>query len=216
MAKPRKHAVKPITDPVLADQCARAKELYMQYVPVADIVARITAPEKVIRHWIAAASPITWAMERKERERSLFEETFAAKKVLLARVAGTSLTLIQKGLAHLADRPTPPSIDETKRVAEIYANLDRIIRLDAGGPTAINQVTVQGSLRVSDLRDFIKTDPVFSGALPPTPGASPVALPAPNAEWSELEADAPNASDYPEPPAKPLDPVEAELAEHDQ
>jgi hypothetical protein len=207
MTKPgRPRGSKTLLPPEKAEALARAKQMYLDYCPMHIIAERTGLGRGVLQYHATEDRPISWATERKERERSLVDAAFASKKPLLAELSQMTLTQIKRGLEHISKRTLPPNVDEMRRLSDIITAIDKIGRLEVGGPTSITQVQV-APMTVADVRKVIQADPLLSSL-----ASSPLGLPSAetDAEFEDLSSVDP----FPEPTAKkPLDPVDEELAD---
>lgn len=135
---------------------AEAKALYMRYLSHNEICATIGVSSSQLARWRKDGD---WAIEREESERGLIEDAFASRRVALTKITGSVVEQLERGIAHLRSRPTPPTIQETERLSMILANLDKISRLDSNKATENIAVGVNVKMSADDIRDIIRKDP---------------------------------------------------------
>ncbi len=136
----------------------RALDMYLSHNSVADIARVLNVGTVTITRWKKQGD---WAIQREESDRALLEDTFATRKLTIARIAQTSAEQVHRGLKYIAERPEPPSVQETERIASILANLDKINRLDMGKSTDNVAVAANVKVSIDEIRKIVSSDPFF-------------------------------------------------------
>jgi hypothetical protein len=106
-----------------------------------------------------------WDVERDGIERGLIEDSFGARRLSLARICKLSVDQLERGLKHLADRNSPPTLAEAEKISIIVSNLDKILRLDMGKATENIAISAQVAHTVEEVRDRIAADPILGAVI---------------------------------------------------
>jgi transposase-like protein len=135
------------------DKLDKAKELYMDFVPVAEIAREIGIPRTGLMYWVKNY----WKEERNLKGTELFQELSESKAANFARMLKSSEKVVANYLRSLEnkDEVTP---QEVKVAMQVITELDKITRLDKAEPTEIiaNQEKVVSS---EDILKKLQTDP---------------------------------------------------------
>ena len=110
-----------------------AKQLYLDHTPVTEIARRLSISRETIQYHVNTY----WRKEREEISKGILMDVALAKRGKLLEISGMTLDIILKSLADLHKRTAPLSAFEARTVAALFAELDKIIKLDAGDPTDI-------------------------------------------------------------------------------
>ena len=124
----------------------RALELYMHYNTTQQIASTLEAPFSTVRDWIYKGRNYMRPFQhiRKELEKTMLSEIVANRMPALKSIMDSSLCIVRDNLEIVKKSRTALSIDEIKKVSEISANIDKVIRLDEGKATdnlSISQAT---------------------------------------------------------------------------
>jgi hypothetical protein len=111
---------------------AKARELYMDFVPVSEISRKLGIKRANLQYYVADR----WKEERKIKGTELFQELSEAKAHNFARMLRSCDKIVQKYLTGLENRDevTP---QEAKVAMQVITELDKITRLDKESPTEI-------------------------------------------------------------------------------
>jgi len=89
----------------------------------------------------------------------LLRELTENKSAILSSLVGNSLECLDRAIADLKHRGTPPTIKEARWIANIVTELDKIVRLDEGTPTDI--IAEHKPSTIIELKDKLKRDPFY-------------------------------------------------------
>lgn len=131
-----------------------AKELYMSFKPPREIAETMDMPYKTLMYHIAK-----WKDERSLMRNELLRELTENKSAILSSLVGNSLECLDRAIADLKHRGTPPTIKEARWIANIVTELDKIVRLDEGTPTDI--IAEHKPSTIIELKDKLKRDPFY-------------------------------------------------------
>ena len=131
----------------------KAKELYMDFVPVAEISRSLGIKRVALQYYVADR----WKEERKLKGTELFQELSEAKAHNFAKMLKSCDKIVQKYLNSLENQEVV-SPQEAKVAMQVITELDKITRLDKESPTEIisNQEKV---VSTSDILKKLKNDP---------------------------------------------------------
>ena len=132
----------------------RAKELYMSHRTLKEISKDLDMPYKTVQFHAAK-----WKKDRELMTNELLRELTENKKTLLNSLVGNSLECLDRAIAELKNRKTPPTIREARWIATIVTELDKITRLDEGNPTDI--IAEHKPATVIELQEKLKRDPFY-------------------------------------------------------
>ena len=134
----------------------KARQMYMHFVDFGEICKALGVSTTTVATWRKRDQ---WAIQREEASRSLIEDNFAGRRVSISRITTATTEQIERGLAFLRSRPTPPTIQEVERLSVILANLDKIARLDSNQATENIAVNANVKLSAEQIRSIIAADP---------------------------------------------------------
>lgn len=138
------------------EELARAKELYMEYIPVVEIARRLKLGRSSLQYYVNK----TWRAEREIFSTSLLSEIADNKRAQITQVAATSIDLIIKALGDLGKKDTLTAFD-ANTLCNVYEKLDKILKLDAGNPTDI--IANQKPATIIEIRKRLAADPLSIG-----------------------------------------------------
>lgn len=132
----------------------KAKKLYMDYIPIAQISQVLGIPRSTIQYHAKKE----WSVEREMEKVQLFQALNDSKKVDFTKMTQSAIVIMSKALQALASRPEPPTMGEAQRAADVLNTLDKITRLDEGKATDIvsNQ---EKPMTIETVRAKIALDP---------------------------------------------------------
>jgi hypothetical protein len=126
-----------------------------------DIHRETGIPLSTLTKWAQRGhNGISWYTEREELSRGELEDSFTKQKLTVSKAASLSPELILRALEAIAARGTPLSTQEMERVANVYAALHKISRLDSGQSTENVSAQVKVKLSLDEVREIIKLDPL--------------------------------------------------------
>lgn len=139
---------------------ARAYQLFLSYAPISMIAKEAGVTNATIVKW---RDDYEWEISRKNADRELIDDTFAVKRVSLARITKVTTEQIERGLKVISDRFEAPTLKEMESLTNILANLDKISRLDSGKATEHVSIGVHGNLdlTVDKIKEMIMSEPFF-------------------------------------------------------
>jgi len=118
-----------IPDSVLGE----AKALYMDHLPVTEIARRLSICRESLQYHVNQG----WRKEREDISKGVLMDIAMSKRSKLMEISGMTLDIILRSLADLNKRDRALTPFEARTVAALFAELDKIIKLDAGDPTDI-------------------------------------------------------------------------------
>lgn len=131
----------------------KAKQLYMDYMPVSEI-SRITG---IHRSTINNHVQSKWKEQRDLAKAQLFDELTDIKKAHFIKLTDSAIRVLGRALDHMAKQENPPTIREAKDAAAVMEALDKITRLDENKPTDI--IREEKPITIVELREKMKIDP---------------------------------------------------------
>lgn len=131
-----------------------AKKLYMSFKPLKEIAETIDIPYKTLGYHVSK-----WKDERSLMRNELLRELTENKSAILSSLVGNSLECLDRAIADLKHRGTPPTIKEARWIATILTEVDKIARLDEGNPTDI--IAEHKPSTVIELKNKLKRDPFY-------------------------------------------------------
>jgi len=138
------------------DIIAKAKELYMDYVPVIQIATTLNTSRNSIQNYVNKE----WKAERELNRSELFQELSKAKKAHFMKLTQSAIVVLSRALDDLAKRETPPTVKEARDVSCVMEALDKITRLDESSPTEIH--AQERVVTVVELKNKMLLDPFTS------------------------------------------------------
>ena len=142
----------------------RALKLYCNYHTTAQIAQNLETSFSTVRDWVykGRCGLRPFREIRKELEKNMLQEIAGNRLPALKSIMDSSLCIVRDNLEKLKKSGTEFSIDEIKKVSEIAANLDKIIRLDEGQSTdniaiaKVNPITTAVEAReiLAEVDDF--------------------------------------------------------------
>ena len=128
------------------------KRLFWQYWGYDDITREANVAKQTISQW---AYDGNWIEKRNQDEFELVSEYVARKAGLMSTISNLSLDLIAGSLKAIKAKGEPLSLTQAKIISDIFAQVDKIIKLDTGQATERREVK---QTTVEDLREAIKLD----------------------------------------------------------
>ena len=113
------------------EQLAKAKSLYMNYMPISEIASRVDAPRTSIQNHVNKE----WRSERVLRSTEIAANFSEAKLSMMNRTFSTSFKALQEWVRLKAMDVSELKANEAKTMMTIISEMDKILRLDAGSPT---------------------------------------------------------------------------------
>jgi len=104
-------------------------------------------------------------LEAQRQQGVLTASYLEGRKALLPKVLHCGLNLIANAFQHAADRrdehgnASPLTLQEAKTVSDIISNIDNMVRLDAGDPTAIVDINRTIPATFKDIVAAFRKDP---------------------------------------------------------
>lgn len=132
----------------------KAREMYMNYMPVSHIAKEFQVPRTTIQTHVNNK----WRREREDNKNKLLAHFTNAKRNKMTKAAEFSLDLILDTLKDLKERGTPLSVVEARNVTAMLEQLDKIARLDDGKPTDITEqkapmTTIELKKKLKEIND---------------------------------------------------------------
>ncbi len=127
---------------IAEDVKERARIMYYRGFTIAQIAKQLGMHYKTIETWRAREG---WSDLRKTYERDTIEAVTREKAPLMAAISGLTLKGIIMGLENAVERnkEKPISISDVRAMSEVFATLDKIIKLDTGQSTEnVSHLTV--------------------------------------------------------------------------
>lgn len=151
---------------VLDPAYLQARDLYFAHSTLADISRATGLSTKTLKKWKKEED---WDLTREDEDRGLIENSFGARKVTIAKIIKTAPEVLLRGLAHIANRADPATLDEQVKISAIIANLAKISQLDNGKATDNVNMQMIGkiSMTAADVRKVLTEDPFFTFEAPP-------------------------------------------------
>jgi hypothetical protein len=140
----------------LADQQAKAKELYFQYSSLHEISKQLSVSIAQLSRWRKEGG---WLIERESLERGIIEDGFSRRKLTVARIMNVTTEQLERALKFISERQAPPTLPEAEKLSMILSNLDKIGRLDTGKATENLAVAAKLEMTAEDIRKIILSDP---------------------------------------------------------
>lgn len=128
-----------------------AKSLYMEYTSIASIAEKFNVPRTTIQYHASTY----WDVEREMLKAELYQQWNSTKKGAFIKMQDKAAKIIEKSMAHLLSRDTPPTPREAKDAVMILESLDKINRLDDGKPTEITEEKVMELKDIEVIADMI-------------------------------------------------------------
>lgn len=133
-------------------EIAAAKQMYNEYFSMVEIATKFNIPRTTLQYHINNDG---WDVARELRKAELFTMWSSTKKEKFINMSSDAAKIIQKSLAHLANRQEPPSPREAKDAVAILEALDKITRLDDGKPTEITEEKVMDFKDIEAIADLV-------------------------------------------------------------
>lgn len=150
----------------VADKKAQARVLFFERKPAQEICALVAATPSQLKRWRTEGE---WDGERDVAERGLLEEGFSQGKLTVVRIKKLAGEQILRGLKAIAERHDPPTIPELEKISTIYANLDKISRLDSNRATENVSIEATVKMTAQEIREVLLNNPFLSPPKPETP-----------------------------------------------
>lgn len=115
----------------------RALDLYMAYNTTSQIASTLEASFSTVRDWVYIGRNHMRPFKdiRGELEKTMLKDIVSNRMPALKSIMDSSLCIVKDNLEIIKKSRTELSIDEIKKVSDIAANLDKIVRLDEGQAT---------------------------------------------------------------------------------
>ena len=163
IARAEQRAVAPAPESENAAVRERAKELFFSYVSVGDISRELALSSQTISKFKRDGN---WEELREIETRSILEDGFGSRRVLLSKITQGAADQIWRGIDHLKKRPDPPTVGELEKLSTILGNLDKLARLDLNKSTENVAIAVQhGAVSMEQIRDVLRNDPFLQSAV---------------------------------------------------
>ena len=137
------------------DQLESARSLYMEFKSPREI-SKITG---IKYRTILYHAKTNWVGDRDVLRHEILKEISENKKAILSSLTSNSLECVDRAIATLRRRETPPTIAEARMLTNIISEIDKILRLDDGNPTDI--IAEHKPATIIELRDKLKKDPFY-------------------------------------------------------
>jgi len=124
------------------DQIAKAKSLYLKYVPWHEISRLSEVPEHSIRKYATSS----WRVERDSIKKGIIESALDNKRGVLISIAQYGLAIVEKGLKDILHSEVPLTAKELVNIASIVDSFDKIVKLDDGQATDRTEVIQPASI----------------------------------------------------------------------
>ena len=134
----------------------KAKELYMDYIPVIQIANKLNTSRTSIQNYVNKE----WKAERELNRSELFQELSKAKKAHFMTLTQSAITVLSRALKNMANQEAEPTMKEARDVASVMEALDKITRLDESKPTEI--YSQEKVVTVVELKDKLRMDPFIT------------------------------------------------------
>lgn len=111
-----------------------ALDLYLQYQTLAFIAERVNKPVPTVRDWIYKGrnGMRPFSDIRDEMQKDQLKELTKHKMPLMRSIMDSSLHAIKNTLEGVHKNKMELTIDEVKKISDIAANMDKILKLDDG------------------------------------------------------------------------------------
>lgn len=136
------------------EQLEKARELYMEYMPVSHIASEVG----LTRGLVSYHANEKWKFERDMQKAELFQQLADAKRADFASILLNSTKIIKRAIEDLANRDMPPTAREARSMAEVIEKFDKILRLDAGAPTDISE---ERAVDANEIQRKVRMDPFY-------------------------------------------------------
>lgn len=154
--------------PIAPEVKHKAKQLYMQYLPLAEIAAATGVIQDTLKSWIKREK---WLDTREGINRELAKEINRRRAFTWSKIVNQSTEIIAKYVVDLARQPVVDGKDALQ-VANILGQLDKAMRLAQGEPTDV--VKHEGTVGLQalafktkkEIKDAIAADPMTVDVLP--------------------------------------------------
>jgi hypothetical protein len=131
-----------------------AKKLYMEYEPIATISKATNLKHSTISYHVNKQNG--WRTERELYKADLLEKVVDSKRASFAKMTVNAISVVERCLADIATRGTPPTTTEAQRCMQILESLDRITRLDDGAPT---EIVAEKPMALETIHTIVASDP---------------------------------------------------------
>ena len=143
---------------VATRQQMQALDLFLKYHTLAQVADLVDAPVGTVRDWVYVGrnGMLPMVEIRASLEKDMLKEIAEHKGPALKSIMDSSLCVISNNMASLKKSGRDLTIDEVKKVSDIIANMDKILRLDEGKSTdnvAIANINMVET--ISDVKDSL-------------------------------------------------------------
>lgn len=135
------------------DQFEAARQLYLSYKPLAEIVEKTGMNIHTIKYHIGKR----WKEERETKKSEIMEALTESKKSLMFEISKNGLEILANSIKELSASKRPLNPTEMSRIKDIITDLDKIVKLDEGNPTEILASTKPAT--IVEVRELLKSDP---------------------------------------------------------
>ena len=135
------------------EQFELAKQMYLAYKPLADIVAKSGMNIHTVKYHVGKR----WKEEREFKKSEIVEALTESKKSLMYEISKHGLEILANSIKDLSSSKRPLNPTEMSRIKDIITDLDKIVKLDEGNPTEILADTRPAT--IVEVRELLKKDP---------------------------------------------------------
>lgn len=143
----------------------RIKQMYFLGFSLEEITHQFPVSVKTLRFYVFGVSddgtdPLCWYKQKKEVDKTGVMPYIRGKVDALEKATGMAYRLLTRGLEGVAERVDSGdyqfTVDEVKKLSDVVANLDKLVRLETGKPTDINEVV---NISLKEAREILRNDP---------------------------------------------------------
>ena len=143
---------------ISAEELAKAKQLYMDFMPVTEIARKLGISKNTVRYH-ATTKDDNWKLQREGAKMEMLEAFNDGKKGKILSVNNLCLAIIQKGLKDINSQETI-SLKDAKLASDILTEMDKIIKLDDGEATSRSEsISIRPISLDAARRRMISADP---------------------------------------------------------